>query len=141
MADFHPNAIPHCGCKGPGPQDHLCCQVVASDLVAITQDRNRWEELAKEYQAQRDRVLEALREVVGAIDVLAERAAEVGWIDKDQQVEVLVNRARALLSALSSEDTAPGAFICPNCAHAFEAHRPALSSPEVERTQDKEGTK
>lgn len=33
MTDFHPNQIPACPCGGPGPQDHLCCEVVAADLM------------------------------------------------------------------------------------------------------------
>jgi hypothetical protein len=45
--------------------------------------------------------VEALRsvsaELLGALEVVYERAAEVGWIDKDQQVEARVERARRAL--------------------------------------------
>ena len=54
-------------------------------------------------EAERDDLLGALREIVDAIDVLAERAAEVGWIDKDQQVEARVDRARAAIAKVGGK--------------------------------------
>lgn len=49
--------------------------------------------------AERDEARDVAVCLLEAIEVLAERAAEVGWIDKDQRVEAVVERARSVLAS------------------------------------------
>lgn len=48
-------------------------------------------------ESQRDRAVQAAGRLLDCIEVLAERAAEVGWLDRDQRVEGEILAARELL--------------------------------------------
>lgn len=54
MSDFHPNQIPQCPCGGAGAQDHLCCSVIAADLLKLQKERDTARELAFEAMEARD---------------------------------------------------------------------------------------
>ncbi len=81
---------------------------LADEVLLLRRQRDvlqaRCTELVEERRAavvERNEARGVARALLDAIEILAERAANIGWIDKDQYVEAAIDRARAVLGELA----------------------------------------